>query len=138
MVLRRGDAVVPTRLMKHEQEGPDGDGPHGDDPRNQHRADKIAVVQRAFRVGHDDAAASSGAAVGWGGIGDDGKARTPARGRGDLDAMPEKIGGALYDEQSEPETLRACYVRPMKSPDNLPQIIGCNADAAVAYLEVHL
>ena len=52
--------------------------------------------------------------------------------------MPEKIGGALYDEQSEPETLRACYVRPMKSPDNLPQFIGWNADAAVAYLEVPL
>jgi len=88
--------------MKHEQECPDGDGPYGDNPGNQHPADKIAVVYRGFRVGHGGAAASSGAAVGWGSIGDDGKTRAPTRGRGDLDTMPEEIGGALYDEQPEP------------------------------------
>jgi hypothetical protein len=52
--------------------------------------------------------------------------------------MPEEIGGALYDEQPEPETLGACCTRPVKSPEDLPQFIGCNADAAVSYLEVHL
>ena len=71
-------------------------------------------------------------------MGDDGKTRAPTCRRGDLDTMPQEIGGALYDEQPEPETLRVCYVRPVKSPDNLPQFIGWNADAAVAYLEVPL
>jgi hypothetical protein len=52
--------------------------------------------------------------------------------------MPKEIGGALYDEQPEPETLGASRVRPVKSPDNLRQFIGWNADAAIAYLEVHL
>ena len=52
--------------------------------------------------------------------------------------MPEEIGGALYDEQAEPETRGACYVRPVKTPENLPQFIGRNADAAIADLEVHL
>jgi hypothetical protein len=124
--------------MKHEQECPDRDGPYGDDPRNQQPAGKTAVVHGAFWVGHGDAAASGGAAVCWGGIGDDGKTRAPTHGRGDLDAVPEEIGGAFYDEQSEPESLGACCVRPVKSPDNLPQFIGWNADAAIAYLEVHL
>jgi hypothetical protein len=124
-------------LMKHEQECPDGDGPYGDDPRNQKPADKIAVVYGAFWVGHGDAAASGGAAVGWGGIGEDSKTRAPTRRRGDLHAMPEEIGGALYDEQPEPETLGASRV-PVKSPGNLRQFIGCNADAAIAYLEVQL
>jgi hypothetical protein len=52
--------------------------------------------------------------------------------------MPEEIGGALYDEQPDPKTLEACCVRPVKSTANLPQVIGWNADAAIAYLEVHL
>ena len=52
--------------------------------------------------------------------------------------MPEEIGGALYDEQPEPETLGACCVRPLKSPENLCQLIGWNAEAAITYLEVHL
>jgi hypothetical protein len=45
--------------------------------------------------------------------------------------MPEEIGGALYDEQAEAETCRACYV-PVKSPENLPQFVGGNADTATA------
>ncbi len=52
--------------------------------------------------------------------------------------MPDEVGGPLYDEQTEPETLGVGYVRPVKGPDNLAQFIGWNADAAVAYLEVHL
>jgi hypothetical protein len=52
--------------------------------------------------------------------------------------MPKEIGGALYDEQPEPETLGACCVRPVKSPENLRQFIGRNADAAIADLEVRL
>jgi hypothetical protein len=55
-----------------------------------------------------------------------------------MDAVPEEFGGALYDEQPEPETLGAGYVCPVKGPDNLRQIIGGNAHAAVAYLEAHL
>jgi hypothetical protein len=124
--------------MEHEQECRDRDGPYGDDPCNQHPADMIAVVDGRPGSGHGDAAASSDAGVGWGGIGDDDKTRAPTCGRSHLDAMPEKIGGALYDEQPEPETLGACCVRPVKSPDNLLQIIGWNAHAAVAYLKVHL
>src|SRR6266853_3595367 len=124
--------------MKHEQECPDRDGPYGDDPRNEQPADKIAVVYGAFRVCHGGAAASGGAAVGWGGMGDDGKTRAPTCRRGDLDTMPQEIGGALYDEQPEPETLGACCVRPVKSPENLREFIAGNADTAVAYLEAHV
>jgi hypothetical protein len=51
--------------------------------------------------------------------------------------MPEEIGGALYDEQAEAETRGACYVL-VKSPENLTQFIGWNADAAIVDLEVHL
>jgi hypothetical protein len=52
--------------------------------------------------------------------------------------MPEEIGGALYDEQPEPETLGVGTARLVKSPENLRQFIGWNAGAAVAYLEMHL
>ena len=52
--------------------------------------------------------------------------------------MTEEVGGALYNEQPEPETLGACCVRPEKSPENLAQFIAGNADTAVAYLEAHV
>jgi hypothetical protein len=34
--------------------------------------------------------------------------------------MREEIGGALYDEQPEPEILGACCVHPVKSAEDLP------------------
>src|SRR5712671_5554077 len=52
--------------------------------------------------------------------------------------MTEEVGGALYNEQPEPETLGACCVRPEKSPENLAQFVAGNADTAVAYLEAHV
>ena len=61
-----------------------------------------------------------------------------AYGRTNLDAMPEEVGGAPYNEQPEPATLGACSVRPQKSPEILAQFIAGNADTAVAYLEAHL
>jgi hypothetical protein len=56
-----------------------------------------------------------------------------AYGRTNLDAMPEEVGGALYNEQPERETLGACCVRLEKSPENLAQFIAGNADTAVAH-----
>lgn len=97
-ILPRHHAADSTRLMKHKHECRDGDGLYGDDPCNQHPADELAVVGRRPGSGHGDAAASSDAGVGWGGVGDDDKTRAPACGRGHLDAMPEEMGGALYDE----------------------------------------
>jgi hypothetical protein len=91
-------AIGFIRLMEHEQECRDGDGPYGDDPCNQRPADKIAVVDGRPGSSHGDAAPSSDAGVGWGGVGDDDKTRAPACGRGHLDAMPEEMGGALYNE----------------------------------------
>jgi hypothetical protein len=52
--------------------------------------------------------------------------------------MTEEVGGALYNEQPEPETLGACCVRPEKSPENLAQFIAGNADTAAAYLEARV
>jgi hypothetical protein len=103
-----------------------------------HRPADTSVVEGRPGSSHGDAAASSDAGVCWGGIGDDDKTRAPAYGRGHMDAVPEEFGGALYDEQPEPETLGAGYVCPVKGPDNIRQIIGGNAHAAVAYLEAHL
>src|ERR1700694_2377969 len=51
--------------------------------------------------------------------------------------MPEKLGASLYNEQPEPQARGAGSIRPVKSPENLVQLIAWDADAVVADLEVH-
>ncbi len=52
--------------------------------------------------------------------------------------MAEKIRGAFYDEQPEPQALRTRCVSPVKSPKNLAQLRAGDADAAVAHFDAHL
>ena len=49
--------------------------------------------------------------------------------------MPEKVGGALHDEQTEAQAVQSGRIDPVKSAEDERQILGGDAGACIVYFD---
>src|SRR5438874_7369005 len=73
----------------------------------------------------------------WRSLGHDYEPRTSSYRRVKLDSVTEERGRALNDKEPESETVYACRIHAIKRAEDVCQLGGWNANAAIAHFEVH-